>query len=254
MEFLETFLLLTITFGFTMNSWWVPSPHLDTKMIQYPLQGLETASLDLRLVGGPWGKAGIAGGKNEGHTCVVIVYVTSLSKQGGSARLSDFVVVKICASCAMPNHPTDREVSLFSYLSSCQKTMCRLWCRDKIKYKGSVLPLGIFPSFLLVGGLSTCCPQLLVLVTFSLLVFYTPVLFVIYSAIIIPWWGILKRQTEQGCTSVSYVPRLLLPSLKLCLAKHWCRMTSWHCCYTYQCCRLDHNRISVYAGIIILVR
>lgn len=54
---------------------------------------------------------------------------------------------------------------------------------DKIKCKGSVVPLGISPSLLLMGDLPVCCPQLsLILVQ---LVFHIPVLFVIFSAAII---------------------------------------------------------------------
>lgn len=90
-----------------------------------------------------------------------VAYVTLLSKQGGSAKPSNFVVVRIRASCTMPNHPTDREVKLFPiYLSSCQKQCVDYDVGDKIKCKGSVVPLGISPSLLLVGDLPACCPQL----------------------------------------------------------------------------------------------
>lgn len=96
--------------------------------MQYPLEGLQATLLDLTSVGGHRGKTGIVWWKEQRlrlHGCVA--YVTSLSKQGGSAKTSDFVVIRIRASCTMPNHPTDREVNSFSiYLSSCQKTTCRL--------------------------------------------------------------------------------------------------------------------------------
>lgn len=112
-------------FRFIMISypWCLLRTRLDIKKMQYLLlrftdywARLEISGRALRKNRDSW--------RREQRLCLrgCVADVTSLSKQGGSAKPSNFVVERIRASCAMPNHPTDRGVKLLSiYLSSCQK-------------------------------------------------------------------------------------------------------------------------------------
>lgn len=128
MVFLGAFSLSTTEFKFIMISypWCLLRTHLDLRDAVLALRftdywaRLEISGRALRKNRDSWRK--------EQRLCLrgCVAYVTLLSKQGGSAKPSNFVVVRIRASCTMPNHPTDREVKLFSiYLSSCQETMRR---------------------------------------------------------------------------------------------------------------------------------
>lgn len=148
-------------------------------------------------MGGPWGKARIAGGRNKGHSCVV--YVTSLSKQGASAKLSDCSCEDIC-------------------LLYCAKPLC--WQRSQLVLLPLILPekqrvnydvgirSNIKDQYCLWGYFSysfsweTCLFSVpsRSSIAFNLLVSYIPVLLVVSSIATILWWGILISQIQQECS------------------------------------------------------
>lgn len=165
--------------------WCLFRTHLDIKKMQYLLlrfidyqARLEISGRALRKNRDSWRK------EQRLCLCGCVAYVTSLSKQGGSAKPSDFVVVRIRALVPCQTIPLIAKLS-------CSPSTCRLAKKqcvdcdvgDKIKCKGSVVPLGISPSLLLMRDLPACCPQLSLIV--ALLVFQILVLFVIFSAAII---------------------------------------------------------------------